>query len=385
MKQNDFQNNRPDRSSSLRPRIATEEVAEKFATKMEEIGLKEKERETVSQAQTLGVEYVNLKGFAISPEALVIIQEEEAVRLQTICFFLGASDIRLGSLQPNDPAVQALAARFEKDYHASVTVYLISQRSFDFAIKLYQAVPKVRKFVSGVEITEEEIKRFEREVRTFKELNLKLREVSVTDMVTLIIASAIKARSSDIHIEAEEKSIKIRFRIDGILHDAAALEHKIWPQIISRIKLVAKLKINIEDRPQDGRFTIFLTSEKIDVRVSTLPTAYGESVVMRLLMSSAVGLAFEDMGLRGKPFEILTAEIEKPNGMIVTTGPTGSGKTTTLYAVLNKLNDPGTKIITIEDPIEYKLAGINQSQVDHGKGYTLPTVYAIFCVRILTS
>ncbi len=150
----------------------------------------------------------------------------------------------------------------------------------------------------------------------------------------------------------------------------AQLDSKLWPQVVARIKLVAKLKINIEDRPQDGRFTIFMTDEKIDVRTSTLPTAYGESVVMRLLMSSAIGLAFEDLGLRGKAFEALKIEITKPNGMIVTTGPTGSGKTTTLYAVLNKLNDPGTKIITIEDPVEYKLEGINQSQVNPSKKYT---------------
>ncbi|OGY46654.1 MAG: hypothetical protein A2840_00665 [Candidatus Buchananbacteria bacterium RIFCSPHIGHO2_01_FULL_47_11b] len=231
-------------------------------------------------------------------------------------------------------------------------------------------VPKVRKFVSGVEIPAEDIKRFEKDIQTFQDLSRRLEEVSVTDMVTLIMAAAIKARSSDIHIEAEEKTIKVRFRIDGILHDVAKLDPKIWPQIITRIKLVSRLKINIDDRPQDGRFTIFLTQEKIDVRVSTLPTAYGESVVMRLLMSSAVGIAFEELGIRGKSFELLRNEIKKPNGMIVTTGPTGSGKTTTLYAILNKLNDPGTKIITIEDPIEYKIAGVNQSQVDRSKGYT---------------
>ncbi|OGY44883.1 MAG: hypothetical protein A2729_01905 [Candidatus Buchananbacteria bacterium RIFCSPHIGHO2_01_FULL_39_14] len=231
-------------------------------------------------------------------------------------------------------------------------------------------MPQVRKFVSGVEISEVEIKRYEKEISTFKDLNKKLKEVSITDLLTLAIAAAIKARASDLHIEAEEKGIKLRFRIDGILQDAAELDAKIWPQVISRIKLVAKLKINVADRPQDGRFTIFLSDDKIEVRVSTLPTAYGESVVMRLLMSSAAGLAFEDLGLRGKAFEALKLEIIKPNGMVITTGPTGSGKTTTLYAVLNKLNDPGTKIITIEDPIEYKLPGINQSQVDYGKNYT---------------
>jgi type II secretory ATPase GspE/PulE/Tfp pilus assembly ATPase PilB-like protein len=192
----------------------------------------------------------------------------------------------------------------------------------------------------------------------------------MTDMVTLIIAAAIKTRASDIHIESEQNSVKIRFRIDGILHDVATLDKKIWPKVIARIKLLAKLKINITERPQDGRFTIFLADEKIDVRVSALPTTYGESVVMRLLMSSAVKLTFEKLGLRGKAYDDLQREIKKPNGMIVTTGPTGSGKTTTMYAILTKLNTPGIKIVTIEDPIEYRLEGISQSQVDVAKKYT---------------
>src|SRR3989344_4293371 len=359
-----------DLTGSQSLKIATNEKAEQFSDKMREIGLKEKEREAASRAQLMGVQYINLAGFPISPESLVVITQAEAEKLKAVCFFLGADSLRIGGLDPKNPELLSLAAVLEKKLHAQVTIYLISQHSFDFALKLYDAVPKIRKFVSGVEITEEEIRKFEKEIKTFRDLNDKLSEVSVTDMLTLIISAAIKARSSDIHVEAEEKEVKVRFRIDGLLHEVAILETKVWPQIITRIKLVSKLKINIEDRPQDGRFTIFMTNEKIDVRVSTLPTAYGESVVMRLLMSSAIGLAFEELGLRGKAFEALKMEIQKPNGMIVTTGPTGSGKTTTLYAVLNKLNNSETKIITIEDPIEYKLGGINQSQVDRTKGYT---------------
>ena len=353
-----------------KPQVATEEVKEKFEEKMEAIGLKEKEREAATKAAIGGFQYIDLKGFPISPETLVLFSERQAQELKVVCFFRGANDIRIGAVDPRSDRLQKLTANFAKQYHADVKIYLISDKSFESAFKLYQAVPRVRKFVSGVEISEQDIRRYGKEITTFKDLNKRLQEVSVTDMLTLIIAAAIKARSSDIHIEAEEKGVKVRFRIDGILHEVAVLEPKVWPQVVARVKLVAKLKINIEDRPQDGRFTIFLAQEKIDVRVSALPTAYGESVVMRLLMSSAVGFAFEDLGLRGKAFEALKIEIQKPNGMIVTTGPTGSGKTTTLYAVLNKLNDPGTKIITIEAPIEYKLSGINQSQVNHSKNYT---------------
>ncbi|MFH1661980.1 MAG: GspE/PulE family protein, partial [Candidatus Falkowbacteria bacterium] len=134
------------------------------------------------------------------------------------------------------------------------------------------------------------------------------------------------------------------------------------------LKMLSGVKINITNKPQDGRISIFLKEERIDIRASFLPTAHGESVVMRLLKSSSVGLAFEDLGIRGESFERLKKEVDRPNGMIITTGPTGSGKTTTLYAILKKLNSPETKIITIEDPIEYQLSGVNQSQVS--KNYT---------------
>jgi type IV pilus assembly protein PilB len=356
--------------SGQKPKVASQDVSEKFDEKMRHINVKEKEREAQVNAALLGFQYIDLKGFPISPETLSIFSAEESNELKAICFFMATNDIRIGAVNPENPKLQERVKQINKDNRSEVKLYLISENSFNFAYQLYRTIPKIRKFVSGVEITEDDIRRYEKGISTFKELNSKLREISITDMLTLIIAAAIKSRSSDIHIEAEEKGIKVRFRIDGILQDVALLDKKVWPQVVARIKLVAKLKINIEDRPQDGRFTIFMKNEKIDVRVSALPTAYGESVVMRLLMSSAVGVAFEDLGLRGKAFESLKMEIEKPNGMIVTTGPTGSGKTTTLYAVLNKLNNPGTKIITIEDPIEYKLAGINQSQVDYSKNYT---------------
>jgi type II secretory ATPase GspE/PulE/Tfp pilus assembly ATPase PilB-like protein len=170
-------------------------------------------------------------------------------------------------------------------------------------------------------------------------------------------------------VEAEEDDIKVRFRVDGILHDAARLPAASWKQVIARLKLLAGVKINVEHIPQDGRITIYLSDEKIDIRASFLPTAYGESVVLRILRPKTIALEFDKLGIRGLAAERLAREIERPNGMIVTTGPTGSGKTTTLYAILKKLNSSEVKVITLEDPIEYKLKGINQSQIDHEKNY----------------
>ena len=198
----------------------------------------------------------------------------------------------------------------------------------------------------------------------------KIKSANLSDVVTMILATALKTDSSDVHIEAGENSVTVRFRIDGVLHDASEIPSKDWDKLISRLKLVAHLKLNITTTPQDGRFTIFMADEKVEVRVSTIPTSYGESVVMRLLRSSAAGLQFDDLGVTGRAYTKLLEQVKRPNGMIITTGPTGSGKTTTLYAILNLLNTPETKIITLEDPVEYKLEGINQSQIDKEGDYT---------------
>ncbi|OGM01495.1 hypothetical protein A2480_04365 [Candidatus Uhrbacteria bacterium RIFOXYC2_FULL_47_19] len=232
-------------------------------------------------------------------------------------------------------------------------------------------MPETKKIVKGVEISQEEIERFRQQLTSLKDLDALVQKVSVTDFVALVIAAALDSDSSDIHIEAGEQEVVVRLRIDGVLQQVASVSKEMWPRIVNRFKLVSALKINITSAPQDGRFTIFISQDqKIDVRVSTLPTAYGESIVMRLLKPSTIGLSFEDLGVRGKAFEDLKRESERPNGMIITTGPTGSGKTTTLYAILKKLNDEQTKIITLEDPIEYKLKGISQSGIDRSKDYT---------------
>lgn len=330
--------------------------------KIQQITIKEKEQETEKKADAVGLPYLNLVGFGAGPDALSTILKEQSKQLKTICFFNDGKEIRLGTVDQTE-AVKNLEAELKEKHHANVATYLISQNSFDYGFKLYDALPEIRKFIKGIEITEEEIKKYEAEIKTFRDLNEKLKKASITELVTLIIAGAIKSRASDIHIEAEEKDIKVRYRIDGVLNDVAIIDKETWPKIDSRIKQLAKLKINVSNRPQDGRFAIYLKDDRVDVRVSALPTGFGESIVIRLLMSSSVGLSFEDLGLRGRSFKILEREIKRPNGMIITTGPTGSGKTTTLYAILKKLNDPETKIITIEDPIEYELTGVNQSQV----------------------
>lgn len=192
---------------------------------------------------------------------------------------------------------------------------------------------------------------------------------TTTDLLDLVLCAAITLETSDVHFEPEETKVKLRFRLDGILHDVAFFQKDTYHSLLSRIKLLSKLKLNITDAPQDGRFTIAMGTLLIEVRTSSLPSEYGESMVIRLLNPDNL-ITLSALGLRQDLYQIFQAEIQKPNGMIIVTGPTGAGKTTTLYAFLLQIKNPEIKIITIEDPIEYHLEGISQTQVAPDKGYT---------------
>ncbi len=343
-----------------------------FEKKQKEIKLKAIEKETSQRAVKLDLPYINLVGFPISPEAISLITEETAKKIQAICFYYDGKNIRLACLEPSKEVTSELEA-LGKKYHSQTKLYLITKNSLDYALDTYKIIPKVKRSSGGVEIKEADLEKFKQEIEDFRKLNEKIKQVNISDIVTLLLATAIKIEASDIHIESEENQVAIRFRVDGVLQEAAKINKDQWRKIISRMKILAKVKINIADKPQDGRYTIFLKQGKIDVRSSFLPTAYGESVVMRLLDSKATALDLKRLGLRSNVLEILDKEIKKPNGLILAAGPTGSGKTTTLYAILKQLNQPGAKIITLEDPIEYQLEGINQSQVDESRGYSFAT------------
>ncbi len=353
--------------------VAEPEVEQALRDKMAQIAQKEKEQETSVLARQLGLGYINLVGFPIGPETIAIIPKAEAQRLGAVCFLKTPSEIRIGATDPTQSELPALLEGLGRKYRANAEVYVISRHSFETALKLYDRLPKVRQVTSDLSIAAEDVERFRQQIHDVRDLNAYLEKTSVTDTFVLLLAGALQARASDIHIEAETSAIRVRFRIDGVLTEVATLKREYWPRIISRIKLMAGLKINITTTPQDGRISVYIVGDRVDIRVSTLPTAFGESVVMRLLRSTATNITFDELGLRDRAYEQVSKEIARPNGMVVVTGPTGSGKTTTLYAILSKLNHPDSKIITLEDPIEYKLEGINQSQVDWSKGYTFAT------------
>ncbi len=340
-----------------------------FQEKMASMQLEQKEHATEMQAHTLGLPYISLERFPVPPETLKLVPQAQAEELHAMPFYHSTGEMRVACVRPT-PQVLAFVEELKAKYHVAVKLYLVSERSLELIFKQYASLPIIRESKKGVEITQEDITRYQQDITTITDLQKIIADVNVSDVVTAMVALALQIDASDIHVESEESDVKIRYRIDGVLNDAANLGHDVFPRISSRLKLLSGLKINVTGQPQDGRFTIFYHNDKIDVRVSILPTTFGESIVMRLLRASAAGVRFEDLGLQGSAFKRLTKEIEKPNGMIITTGPTGSGKTTTLYSMLIKLNDSETKIITLEDPVEYKLQGINQSQIDHSRGYT---------------
>ncbi len=352
------------------PQFADQATADAFQENMRRIALVESERQTQQRATAIGFGYINLVGFPIGPETISILPRQTAEQLRAICFLKTATEIRIGVIDPTQPDLASTIETVRHRYHANVELYIISEHSYETAVKMYDRLPKVIPQADELRLTTEDIVRRQNSITDVRHLDGQLRDASITDTFIVLVAAALAADASDIHVEAEAEGVRVRLRLDGILTPVATLPAERWPRIIARIKLLARLKLNVTTTPQDGRITIFLPNEKVDIRVSTLPTAFGESVVLRLLRSSATAVRFTDLGLRGRAQERVETAIQKPNGMIVITGPTGSGKTTTLYAVMRQLNSPETKIITLEDPIEYKLEGINQSQVDWAKGYT---------------
>jgi len=230
---------------------------------------------------------------------------------------------------------------------------------------------EAKKLLGSVAISPKVIEEIDAEIKDIGGFKKKIEEYSaqnVTEMLDVILYGAITLNVSDIHIEPQEDEARLRIRLDGILQDVVFFDQNAYHHLLSRLKLLSKLKLNITDKPQDGRFTIEVNDLLIEIRTSSLPAEYGESIVMRILNPKSL-ISLEDLGLREDLYKVFEKEITKPNGMIIVTGPTGSGKTTTLYAFLKKIQDPEIKIITIEDPIEYHLKGVSQTQVAPEKGY----------------
>ncbi|HPJ80549.1 MAG TPA: GspE/PulE family protein [Candidatus Portnoybacteria bacterium] len=326
----------------------------------------------IFKSQFLKIPYKNLSDFEIEPEVFRIVPLETVQHYRFIPLAIDSKKkiLEAGMLNPNDVNAKEALKFLAHRNNLTPKIFIIGITDFQNILKKYATLKgEVKEALDKLkqEIVEEKHK----SPATEKEQIEKIaEEAPISKVVALIIKHALEQRASDIHIEPGEKTTRVRYRVDGVLHVNLTLPLRIHPAIVSRIKILSNLKIDETRKPQDGRFFTDIDGKKIDFRVSTLPTYSGEKVVMRIL-DPTVGLkSLSDLGLEGRNLDVLNLAIGKPNGMILVTGPTGSGKTTTLYSILHILNQEGVNIVSLEDPIEYYIDGVSQSQVRPEIGYT---------------
>lgn len=332
---------------------------------LDDLSRKMQEKEAQSKSQVLGLPYLDLHNFPVDLNVLGIFTEEEAKEMGAVPFFKDKKDLRVGVTNPSHPLLLEKIKGLSVEN--KVSLYFISNKSLEQTLKFYSKVmrPNARRDETVRVRKKEDYTEIMEQMRSEEWQKKK----TGTELLEIIFGASMFYKSSDIHIEPEDHFVKLRFRVDGVLQDVAHISKNLQRSVATRIKIVSKLKLNVENIPQDGRFTFYYLDKPVDVRVSILPSAFGEEFVLRLLGTGATGLKLKDLGFRQQALEVVERQLKKPNGMTITTGPTGSGKTTSLYAFLNELNEPGVKIITLEDPVEYKLEGIVQTPIDHNVNF----------------
>ncbi|MEK7108770.1 MAG: ATPase, T2SS/T4P/T4SS family [Patescibacteria group bacterium] len=321
------------------------------------------------EALILGIPFIDLTKETIEPKVLHMIPEPIARKSNIIAYRRSGKGLEVAMLDPDD--IQTVEF-IKKTAHLKVLPRLTTTASIRAALKQYQKSLEAE-FSEIIKQEAEQIRivgEGETPPEEAEDLKKLAEDLPIVKIVDTLIRHAILEQASDIHIEPEEKDVVVRYRIDGILHDAMTLPKQVAPGVVARIKVISNLKLDEHRLPQDGRFKIETTEYRISFRVSILPVFDGEKVVMRLLPESAQGFILERLGFRPDQIDLIHRHIRKTTGIILATGPTGSGKTTTLYTVIDILNKPGVNISTIEDPVEYRIPRVNQTQVRPELGLT---------------
>lgn len=349
---------------------------EKQLHRVEDLKKREEEELAKILAPKYGVGYLDLTVQPINIDALRILKEEEAHDGELAVFNEIDKKIDVAVLSPNKPKTQAMIEELKnKGYIPSV--FMVSHQSLKKVWDMYKEMSYSFETRSGaLDISNEEIVDLLKKATSLKDITALIQEVlsakksyRISKILEIILAGALATKASDVHLEPEEDYVRLRYRLDGVLQDVLTFDLETYKLLVSRVKLISNLKLNVGSA-QDGRFSIKLPDGDIEIRTSLLPGAYLESIVLRILNPRSISVPLEELGIHPHLLEVLKKEIAKPNGMILTTGPTGSGKTTTLYAFLKKIHTPEIKIITIENPIEYHLPGIVQTQTNADTGYT---------------
>lgn len=308
---------------------------------------------------------------ALPIEVLSLVPEESARFYKTIPLALEDGVLKIGLVNPDDIKAKEAIGFLARKQNYQVNFCLISSRQFEKYIKQYRSTEEeVGRALTELETEMGEEKGIEDMFeKSSRKSEVLMDDAPIIKMVGVILRHAVDGKASDIHIEPEENQLRIRFRMDGILYSSLFLPIHTHPSIVARIKILSNMRIDETRIPQDGRFSTRIESKEVDFRVSSLPTKLGEKIVIRVLDPTEGLRTYEEIGMTGVSIEILREAISKPFGMILATGPTGSGKTTTLYSILRELNSPEYNVITLEDPIEYFIPGVNQSQVRPEIGY----------------
>ena len=337
-------------------------------------GIMEQEKFVELQAEYLNLPYVNLYDITVDEDTLNSIPAEVADNYKVVCFKKNGNRLSIGIINPNDfKAIEAIDF-FATKNNFKVEYYLISDASFRNVFKQYKRFNKEitsalkNKEAQDKEDAGEEDKK--EEETNFEEI---VKNAPVAKIVSTIIKHAVEDGASDIHIEPMAEEVRVRFRIDGILHSYLTLPKNVHESIVARIKVLAKLKLDETRVPQDGRIRLMVNKNNVDFRVSVLPLMGKEKVVLRVLDTSKGILKLDELGFVGNSLDILNKNIKKTGGILLVSGPTGSGKTTTLYSVLHIINQEGVNIVTLEDPVEYFIEGINQSQIRPKIGFSFAT------------
>ncbi len=323
---------------------------------------------TAERVKEIGVPCLAQAPKKIEKKTLSFISEESALKYQMAAFERKGNQVKVAMVDPqNVEALNVLRFISKKDA-VSIEIYLVSLKNFQEIVGQYSTAEKA--LAEAIESLKDEQEEQSRVVKRENERVQKIiQDAPIAKLVQVIIKHAIDGRASDIHIEPAAEDYRVRFRVDGVLHASLSLPKEVGRAVISRVKILSNLKIDERRKPQDGRFQMEESGYSVDFRVSTLPVIEGEKVVMRVLEKDENIFNLDVIGLMGSYREILTKRISDPYGIILVTGPTGSGKSTTLYSFLQILNKEDRNIITLEDPIEYHIEGINQSQIKPEIGY----------------
>jgi type II secretory ATPase GspE/PulE/Tfp pilus assembly ATPase PilB-like protein len=321
----------------------------------------EEEQAVEARAAGLGLPYYDVRKLELAPDNLSLISAQEA-QMGIVPLLKRGDSLIVGVAEPGSKSITTILEYLSGFF--KVEQALISWDAVKDALPPYQGLTRQ-------DLDEE--KDYEIELAeasmTFKELEAQLNSASLREVLKFILSAAIHAKSSDIHLEPQKEDCRIRFRIDGVLHVVGILKRERYDYVLSQIELASGMKLNV-DEAQEGRLEIDLKNSVVNVRVETMPTLYGDDVALRLFNTDASLLELKDLGLSDYNRNIVEELLARPQGMVLVVGPTGAGKTTTIYAILNRLNEPGLKIITLEDPIEYALPGIAQSQISEGSTFS---------------